>query len=80
MPPSNYAHMPLLLSLCSRALEQQLLSPCALEPVLHNKRSHCDKEPARCNKRKPTHSNRDSAAKNELGDKNENKWEVSPYT
>ena len=29
MPQSNKAHPPQLLSLCSRALESQLLSPCA---------------------------------------------------
>ena len=33
-------HAPQLLSLCSRVWEPQLLSPCTIEPVLCNKRSH----------------------------------------
>ena len=40
MPQSNKAHAPLILSLCSRAHEPQLLKPACLEPVLCNKRSH----------------------------------------
>ena len=38
MLQSNKAHVPQLLSLCSGAWELQLLSPPALEPVLHNKK------------------------------------------
>ena len=46
---SNWACVPQLLSLHSRALEMQLLSPHALQPVLRNKRSHHNE--------KPTHHN-----------------------
>ena len=61
---SGWAHAPQLLSLRSRAGEPQLLSPRAtttearepqilkpvhLEPVLRNKRSHCNEKPAHCN-------------------------------
>ena len=53
MPWSNYAHVPQLLSLCSRALEPQLLKPARLEPVLRNKRSHCNEKPAHRNKEWP---------------------------
>ena len=35
--------------LCSRVWELQLLSQCAREPVLHNKKSHCNKKPAHYN-------------------------------
>ena len=54
MPQSNEACAPQLLTLCSRAPEPQLLSPCAttieastpaLEPMLCNKRSHCNEKP-----------------------------------
>ena len=41
MPWSNSASVPQLLSQCVRAWKPQLLSPCALEPVLSNRRSHC---------------------------------------
>ena len=34
-----------LLSLCSRVWELQLLKPMSLEPVPHNKRSHCNEKP-----------------------------------
>ena len=43
------ARGPQLLSLRSRAREPQLLKPARLEPVLRNKRSHCNE--------KPTHRN-----------------------
>ena len=43
-PQRNQVHVPQLLSLCSRAQEPQLLSPHALEPVLYNKRSHCNEK------------------------------------
>ena len=53
MPQSNKAHVPQLLSLCSRACEPQLLNPCTttteparLEPMLCNKRSHRNEKPA----------------------------------
>ena len=49
VPQSNKA--PQLLSLCSRAWESKLLNPRAPEPVLHNKRSHCDERPAHRNQR-----------------------------
>ena len=42
MPWSNLAHVP------------QLLKPVRLEPVLHNKRSHCNEKPAHCNKEYPS--------------------------
>ena len=52
MPQSNEAHVPQLLSLRSRAHEPQpqILKPACLEPVLHNKRSHCNEKPAHSNK------------------------------
>ena len=31
----------------------QLLKPACLEPVLHNKRGHCNEKPAHCNKEQP---------------------------
>ena len=64
MPWSNQARVPQLLSLCSRAREPQLmkpahcnysahvlqlLKPAHLDPVLCNKRSHCNKKPAQHN-------------------------------
>ena len=49
MLQGNSARVPQLLNLCSRAWEPQLLKLGALEPVLCNKRSHCDKKPAQCN-------------------------------
>ena len=45
MPWSNEARAPQLLSLRSRAREPQLLKPAHLEPVLRNKRSHCNEKP-----------------------------------
>ena len=38
-----------LLSLRSRACEPQLLKPACLEPMLHNKRSHCNEKPVHRN-------------------------------
>ena len=49
MPQSNVARAPQLLSLRSRAREPQLLKPARLEPVLRNKRSHCNEKPAHRN-------------------------------
>ena len=49
MPRSNEARAPQLLSLRSRALEPQLLKPARLEPMLRNKRSHCNEKPAHHN-------------------------------
>ena len=51
MPQSNQAHVPQLLSLCSRTHETQLLKPMHLEPMLRNKRSHCNEKPAHCNEK-----------------------------
>ena len=52
----SYACEPQPLGLCSRALKPKLLSPCAattealhLEPMLANKRSHCNEQPMHCN-------------------------------
>ena len=42
--------VPQLLSLCSRARKPQLLKPAWLEPVLCNKRSHCNEKPVHRNK------------------------------
>ena len=50
MPRSNEARVPQLLSLCSRGREPQLLNPTRLEPVLRNKRSHCNEKPAHRNR------------------------------
>ena len=36
-------------------------SPCALEPTLHNRRSHHNEKPEHCNGRKTACSNADSA-------------------
>ena len=44
MPQGSWVHAPQLLSLWSGACEPQLLSPHALEPVLCNKRSHCNEK------------------------------------
>ena len=49
MPWSNWALAPQLLSLCSRAWDLQLLRLRALEPVLCNKRSHCNEKPVHSN-------------------------------
>ena len=49
MPRSNKARAPQLLSLCSRAREPQLLKPVRLDPVLRNKRGHCNEKPAHRN-------------------------------
>ena len=45
---SNQVHVPPL-SPCSGAQEPQLLNPRALEPVLHNERSHHNEKPMQCN-------------------------------
>ena len=45
MPWSNETRAPQLLSLRSRARKPQLLKPACLEPVLLNKRSHCNEKP-----------------------------------
>ena len=47
---SSQAHAPQLLSLRSRAGVPQLLKPAHLEPVLCNKRSHCNEKPTHRNK------------------------------
>ena len=49
MPRGNWARVPQLLSLRSRAREPQLLKPVRLEPVLRNKRSHRNEKPAHHN-------------------------------
>ena len=49
MSRSNWARVPQLLSLRSRAFKPQLLKPVRLEPVLHNKRGHRNERPAHCN-------------------------------
>ena len=46
---SSLACVPQLLSLRSRAHELQLLKPVGLEPVLCNKRSHCNEKLMHCN-------------------------------
>ena len=55
MLQSIYAHVPQLLSLCSRAWEAQLLSPCATttetraaEVCAPQKRSHSNEKPQYC--------------------------------
>ena len=45
MAQSNQAHVPQLLSQCSKACEPQLLKPTGPEPGLHNKRSHRSEKP-----------------------------------
>ena len=50
MSRSNEARAPQLLSRHSRAREPQLLKPSAcLEPMLRNKKSHCNEKPAHRN-------------------------------
>ena len=49
MPWSNSARVPQLLSQSARASEPQLLKPTRLEPVLRNKRSHCNEKAANRN-------------------------------
>ena len=49
MPRSNKARVPQLLSLHSRACKPQLLKPVCLEPMFHNKRSHCNEKTMHCN-------------------------------
>ena len=44
MPWSNKAHVPQLLSLCSRACEPQLLSPCATTTEAHMPRAHAPQQ------------------------------------
>ena len=64
MPQSNEAHAPQLVSLCSRAREPQVLRPAHLEPVLLNKRSHCNKKLAPLSKEKlPVATTRESPLK-----------------
>ena len=48
---SYQAQAPQLPQPCSRTWEPQLLSPGALEPRLHHKRSHCNEKPAHRNQR-----------------------------
>ena len=67
-PWDIWAHVPQLLGLLSGICELQLLSPRALDLMLHDKRSHSDKRPSRGNldsgpthhNWKPAHSNEDS--------------------
>ena len=56
VPQSNRACAPQ-----PRALESQLLKPMSTKPVLCNERSHCNKKPMHCNKRKSMSSNEESA-------------------
>ena len=51
MPQSNYALVPQLLSLRSRACKPQLPKAAHPEPVLRNQRSRCDEEPWATRKR-----------------------------
>ena len=67
-------------------------SPCTVEPLLHNKRSHCNQKPACCNWRAPLisatresrHAATDSAATNRcifkrnIPDKLEKWWNIHP--
>ena len=46
MSQSNQACAPPLVRLCSRARTLQLLKPTRLDPMLHNKRSHHNENPA----------------------------------
>ena len=63
-----------LLSLCSRAREPQLLKPAHLEPVLHNKRNHCNEKPAHRNEQQPplaaTRESPRAATKNQCSQNN----------
>ena len=53
MLESNSAHAPQLLSPWARTCTPQLQRSMCLEPVLCNKRSHCNKKPAHCNEEWP---------------------------
>ena len=44
MPQRNKAHVPQLLSLCSRAREPQLLSPCATTTEARVPRAHAPQQ------------------------------------
>ena len=44
MPQSNKAHVPQLLSLCSRAREPQLLSLCAITTKARTPRAHAPQQ------------------------------------
>ena len=64
MPWSNKACALQLLSQGSRAQELQLLKPTHLEPVLRNKRSHCNEKPVHRNWRELVCGNEDPARPN----------------
>ena len=75
MPWRNWACAPQLLSLRSTAREPQLRMPACLEPMLRNKRSHCNEKPTHHKKSSPrspqlekarTQQGRPNAAKNKL--------------
>ena len=53
MPWSDWARVPQLLGLRSRAREPQLLKPAGLGPVLRNRRSHRSERPAHRNEEWP---------------------------
>ena len=80
VPWSNWACLPQLLSLCSRARKAQLLSPCATTTEARTPRARAPQQekpsqgeacpsqrrvaPTRRNQRKPARSNRPNRAKN----------------
>ena len=66
MPQSNEASMPQLLSPGPGAQELQLLSPCVLEPVLCNKRSHQMRNLSTATRENPEQQQRPCTAKNKF--------------
>ena len=55
MLQSSKVHVEQPLSLCSRAHGPQLMKSASLEPVLSNKRSHCNEKPKLCKGREALH-------------------------
>ena len=70
MPQSNEASVPQLLSPGPGAQELQLLSPCVLEPVLCNKRSHQMRNLSTTTRENPEQQQRPCTAKNNFFLKN----------
>ena len=66
MPQSNEASVPQLLSPGPGAQELQLLSPCVLEPVLCNKRSHQMRNLSTATRENPEQQQRPCTAKNKF--------------
>ena len=62
VPRSSWARAPQLLSLRSGAFEPQLLRPESLEPVLRNRRGHCNGRPVHRSEWPPIADNGEKSA------------------